>query len=91
MPTEKHEAGAAAGMSDKTLQRKLNQLAALANELHAEAQRRYGRMGGVFLEADGSLHIVSGDDMGRNTTASARQKFVKFTADGPCFMGAGAW
>jgi hypothetical protein len=40
-------------MTDAEVKRKLNQIAKLANELDAEAKRRYGREGFLFFEAGG--------------------------------------
>jgi hypothetical protein len=75
-------------MTDEQLQKKLNQLARLANELDDEAKRRHGSQGYLFFEADGSFHIMSGDSDGG---ASARQAFITLTSDIYCKMGAGCW
>lgn len=73
-------------MTDRQLQAKLNQLRKLANELDAEAKRRYGQQAGLFFEADGAFHIMSGD-----CDSYKRQEFIEFSSDGYCTMGAGAW
>lgn len=75
-------------MDDKTLQRKLNNLAKLANELADEAQRRYGKTGTLFYEAEGAFHIMA-DDVDASSTE--RQKFVRASSRGHCRMGSGAW
>lgn len=75
-------------MDDKTLQKKLNQLAKLANELDAEAKARYGAEGNLFFESEGQFHIMDGDS---TSGASARTKHVQFSSEPYCTMGAGAW
>jgi hypothetical protein len=75
-------------VDDKTLQKKLNQMARLGTELNEEAVRRYGPGAGLFHEADGSLHIMSGDSGG---SAPERQEFIEFTSSGVAIWGAGAW
>ena len=75
-------------MDDKTLQRKLNQLAKLCDELDAEAKRRYGIDGNLFFEAEGAFHIMDGDaEEGRN--AERRQDHIRFSSR-YCQLGAGA-
>ena len=75
-------------MDDKTIQRKLNQLRKISNELVEEAKERYGKDGQLFYECEGYFHLMDGDDMNR---AHARQKYVKFQSKKPCMMGCGAW
>ena len=75
-------------MTDEQIQKKLNQLTRIANELGREAKRRYGREGTLFFEADGGFHIMDGDE---DHGLSARQKHIRFSSDGHCTMGAGAW
>lgn len=75
-------------MKDATLQRKLNQLATLANELGEEAKRRFGDKAELFFESDGTFHIMSGDSDGG---ASERLAFVEFSSNVYCTMGSGAW
>lgn len=72
-------------MTDAQLQRKLNRLAALANELDAEAKRRYGRQGFLFYEATGNFHIMDGDSI------TARLQHITASSTLVCNMGAGAW
>jgi len=79
------------GMDDKTLQRKLNQLARLANELDAEAKRRYGDEGHLFFEAEGTFYIMAGDADPDREGSAERQKFIRARSDGYCRMGTGAW
>jgi hypothetical protein len=75
-------------MDDKTVQRKLNQLAKIAEELGAEAERRYGRNGNLFYESEGTFHLMDGDSHG---SGRDRQKHVKFQSEPFCRMGCGAW
>jgi len=75
-------------MDDKTMQRKLNQIVKLVNELSDEAKRRWGRNAQVFFEAEGGPHIMSGDTNGNSTE---RQAFIKFSAKGWCRHEVGAW
>lgn len=77
-------------MTDKELQRKLNALADLANELDAEAKRRYGQAGMLFFEAGGNFHIMSGDAEPVPGRLSERQAFIQLSSNN-CAMGAGAW
>ncbi|WGK63444.1 hypothetical protein QAO71_16875 (plasmid) [Halopseudomonas sp. SMJS2] len=75
-------------MDDKTVQRKLDQLTKIANELHEEAQRRYGQEAQLFFEAEGSFHIMQRDADG---PSRERQKGVMFSSNGYCSMNCGAW
>ncbi|MDQ2077505.1 hypothetical protein [Marinimicrobium sp. ABcell2] len=81
-----------AGMDDKTVQRKLNQLVKIANELDQEATRRYGRDAKLFYEAEGQFHLMAGDDSpSQGSSISSRQQHVAFSSDGVCNMDCGAW
>jgi hypothetical protein len=71
-------------MDKKTLQAKLDEFVKLGNELDAEAKRKYGPNGFLFHEADGGVHIMSGDDISGGS--AKRQKYVKMSK-----WGAGAW
>lgn len=76
-------------MDDKTLQKKLNQLARLAEELRKEATLRYGPEGSLFYESEGTFHIMDGDvDDGH---AAERKEHVRFSSETFCCMGCGAW
>lgn len=75
-------------MSDKAVQAKLNALAVLANELHEEAQRRYGTTGNLFFEAEGTFYFMAGD---ADEGVKERQEFIRFSSKGYCHMGGGAW
>jgi hypothetical protein len=75
-------------MDEKTIQRKLNQLCKICNELHEEAQRRYGCEGNLFFESDGSFFLMDGDE---DACSSIRQEHIKFSSDIHCQLGAGAW
>jgi hypothetical protein len=74
-------------MTDTTVQRKLNQLRKIANELADEAQLRSPE-GSLFYESEGNFHLMDGDcDSG----AMERQKHILFSSDGYCRMGCGSW
>jgi hypothetical protein len=75
-------------IDSKTLQRKLQQLVTLANELDAEAKKQFGAKGQLFYEADGTFHIMDGDP---GDSAFERQKHIVMSSSGVCRMGAGAW
>lgn len=75
-------------MTDAVLQRKLNQLVKLCNELDDEAKGRYGESGMLFFEADGSFHIMDGDE---KEGVGGRQAHIRFSSDGYCRLGSGAW
>lgn len=76
-------------MDDITIQRKLNQLRKIANELDTEARERWQNPGaGLFYESEGSFHMMSGD---ADSGALDRQDFVEFTSSGSCRMGCGSW
>lgn len=77
-------------MDDKTVQRKLNQLTRIANELVTEAKTRYGD-GQLFFEAEGTFHFMSGDEDGRADRSSDRQKHIVASSGGYCEMDSGAW
>lgn len=81
-------------MADKQLQAKLNQLARLANEIVAEAQRRWPD-GQLFYEAEGTFCVMSGDATEDKSagccSVEARQAYVQFKSQVTCRMEAGAW
>ena len=74
-------------MDDKTLQKKLDQLARLAQQMQKEAQSRYPG-GRLFYECEGQFHVMAGDADGG---ASDRQEFIRFTSRPFCNMDCGAW
>lgn len=78
-------------MTNAQIRIKLDQLAALANELDAEAKRRYGPEGMLFFEAEGGFYLMDGDETHDTATSSQRQKRIKFSSQIVCRMGAGAW
>jgi len=77
-------------MTDDELQRGLDRLARLSNKLKAEAQRRYGKDGMLFFEAEGTFHIMDGDAHHRQSCVE-RQKHIRFSANVISRMDAGAW
>lgn len=74
-------------MDERTLQKKLNQLVKIANELGDEARRRWPN-GHLFFEAEGTFHLMSGDCDG---LSRERQGYVEASSSGYCTMSAGAW
>jgi len=77
-------------MTDKELQRKLNKLAKLADELDEEARVRWDA-GFLFYEAEGTFYIMSGDAHTDTASLSDRQAYVEFKSNVFCRMGSGAW
>jgi len=75
-------------MTKQQMQRKLNQLKKIANELNAAAKERYGKDASLFYESEGFFFILAGDCDG---SASERQKFIRASSQGNCWMGCGAW
>jgi len=75
-------------MTDAQIRKKLEQIAELCNELDDEAKRRWGAEGNLFFEADGSFHMMTGDCVGNS---AERQAYIKFSSNGYCRLGAGAW
>jgi hypothetical protein len=78
-------------MTEAVLQRKLNQLAKLANELDDEAKARYGDKGFLFFESDGAFHLMDGDAPGKDDGSAARQRHIVASSKGYCRMSGGAW
>jgi hypothetical protein len=75
-------------MTDDQVQRKLNQLTKIANELQDEAKRRYGAEALMFYEAEGVFIMMAHDCGG---SSRDRRKGVRFFSHGYCQMGCGAW
>ncbi len=75
-------------MTDQQLQRKLNKLAKLAQEVNKEAAARYPGTGRLFYESEGSFNVMDGDD---DVHAGDRQDRVRFSSEGYCGMDCGAW
>lgn len=75
-------------LTDAQVQRKLNQLVKIANELAAEARARWPGSGLLFYEAEGSFHFMSHDDSG---TPSERQEGIEMSSDLHCNLDCGAW
>lgn len=74
-------------MDDKTMQRKLDQLVKISNELVEEARRRYGKDAQLFFEAGGDFHIMTHDD----GAVRNRQNAVVMTSKGHCRLDCGIW
>ena len=76
-------------MDDKTVQRKLNQLTKIINELADEAESTYGQEASIFYEAEGQFHMMAHDRMGLGYN---RQDGVRFSSNG-CAISAdcGGW
>lgn len=75
-------------MDDKTVQRKLDQLARIANELQEEAERRYGTKAMLFYESDSGFHFMSGDKP--DGACEERTSFVELSSRS-CRMECGSW
>jgi hypothetical protein len=75
-------------MDDKTIQRKLNQLTKIVNELADEAQHRYGEESSIYYEAEGQFHVMAHDRDGININ---RQDGVRFSSDGVSRADCGGW
>jgi hypothetical protein len=69
-------------MDDRAVQRKLNQLTRIANELHIEAMRRYGDAAGIYY-ASGSFNMMA--------EANPEPEFIRFKSDGLCLLDSGDW
>ena len=76
-------------MTNEQVQKKLNLLQKIANQLAREAKKRYGADGLLFYEADGAFHFMSHDD-GANGIAS-RQGGIIMSSVGYTDMDCGAW
>lgn len=72
-------------MTDALVKHKMNQIAKLCDELHAEAKRRYGKDGLLFFECEGYFNLMDGDSL------HGRQKHVKIKSDYGCSLQCGAW
>ena len=72
-------------MDDKTVQRKLNQLAKITHELGEEATRRYGSKGLMFYEAEGSFLFLS------HYNDSARSEGIVMQSNVFCSMDCGGF
>lgn len=75
-------------MTDEQVQKKLNQLTKIANDLAGEAKRRYGNEGILFFEAEGAFHLMAHD---RDGVSCDRQEGIRFSSHGYCKMDCGAW
>ncbi len=78
-------------MDDRTIQRKLNQIARLASELDVEAKKRYGKQAFLFMEPESGLHVMDGDEDTSARSFGDRTKHVRFQNTGHCPIEAGAW
>lgn len=75
-------------MTDEQIQKKLNQLCKIANELVDEAKARYGEGGNLFFESEGTFHLMC---EGCEGTPGEKLDGVRFSSKRYCRMGAGAW
>ena len=75
-------------MSAAHLQRKLDHVVKLINELSLLARQEYGPEAHVFMEAGGCMNIMAGDCDG---PGHERQKFVRHHSTKVCDLGIGAW
>ena len=78
-------------LTNDQIQKKLNKLAELSNELDEEAKRRYyGPKGFLFFEADGHFHMMDGDDC-PDFGSGDRQSHVRFSSKIYTSMQSGVW
>ena len=75
-------------MDNKTIQRKLNQLTKIANELDHAAREKYGDEGKLFYESHGVFHVMAHD---RHCIETLRQEGVRFSSNGICLAECGSW
>lgn len=68
-------------LTDAQIQKKLDQLTRIANELDQEARRRWDDPGARLFYADSHFCIMSGES----------QKFIEFRSNGICRMDCGGW
>lgn len=73
-------------MTDAQVERKMKKIVELCNELHAEAQARYGREGFLFYESEGTFHLMDGDSV-----SGIRNQHSKVQSPGICDLQCGAW
>lgn len=74
-------------MTDKDIQKKLDQIAKLSQELKTEAVSRYGNTAQLFLEPESGLHLMAHD----NEDFGTRQKGIRFSTKLHCPIEAGGW
>lgn len=75
-------------MTDEKLQRKLNSLVRIANEVRIEATKRYGEGASLFYESSGTFHVLSNDSLG---DIIERQSGIEFSSEKTCYMDCGSW
>lgn len=75
-------------MTDADVQKKLDMLTKIANELAAEGKRRWGDQSILFFEATGRFHLMSRDS---DAGFTDRQEGVEFSSQGYCKMDCGGW
>lgn len=76
-------------MTDDQVQKKLDQLVTIANQLVDESKKRYGNQALLFYEAGGSFNIMKKDDS--DDCLDSRQNDVVFTSTKYCTMDCGIW
>jgi hypothetical protein len=75
-------------MDDKTVQRRLNPLTRIINELADEAQHRYGEESSIYYEAEGPVHVMAHDRVGITFN---RQDGIRFSSKGVSRADCGGW
>jgi hypothetical protein len=75
-------------MTDSQLQKKLNQLVKLTNEIDAEITSRHGADGFLFFESEGTFHVMDGDN---NGGFSDRTDHIQMSSDGVSRLQCGSW
>jgi hypothetical protein len=76
-------------MTDSQLQKKLNQLVKLTNEIDAEITSRHGTEGFLFYESEGSFHVMDGDENGGGF--SDRTDHIQMSSEGVSRLQCGSW
>ncbi len=67
------------------LKKLLNKISADSRKAHAMAVELYGPEAWIYVESEGGIHAMSGDDLGN------RQRFIELESDGIHQFGVGAW
>lgn len=75
-------------LTDAQVQKKLDQLTKISNELAAEAKARRPGQGVVFYESGGTFHLMSEDNDGG---IFERQENIVLSSKGHCLLDCGSW
>lgn len=78
-------------MSEKQMQAALDKIVKLSAELDNAIKDRWGKQAFVFVEAEGGIHIMTGDSDPDKGNSSDRQKFIALSGKGRHALEVGAW